>query len=58
MATVEPEEVGGHFASRKKGAVKSLFGGVVLTFGDLVASQLVRFKAYRSGPSMPVKSNQ
>ena len=48
MATVEPEEVEGYFASRKKREVKSLFGGVVLMFGDLVASELVRFKAYRS----------
>ena len=41
MATVEPEEVEGQFASQKKRAVKSLFG-------DLVASELVHFKAYGS----------
>ena len=59
MATVEPEEVEGHFASRKKRTVKSLFGGVVLTFGDLAASKLVRFKAYRSinaSQERPIKS--
>ena len=36
-----------HF-SKKRRAVKSLFGGVVLMFGDLVASELVCFKVYRS----------
>ena len=46
MATVEPEEVEGHFASQKRRAVKSLVGGVVLTFRSLVASELVRFKVY------------
>ena len=57
--TVESEEVEGHFASRKKRAVKPLFGGVVLTFGDLVASELVRFEAYGSinaCQARPIKS--
>ena len=59
MATVEPEEVEGHIASRKKRTVKSLIGGEVLTFGDLVASKLVRFKAYRfinACQERPIKS--
>ena len=59
MATVEPEEVEGHFTSQKKRAVKWLFGGVVLMFGDLVASELVRFKAYGSNNACqerPIKS--
>ena len=56
MVTVELEEMEGHFTSQKKRAVKSLFGGVVLTFGDLVASELIRFKVY--GSIMPVKSDQ
>ena len=47
---------GGPFRFSKKRAVKSLFEGVVLMFGDLVASQLVCLK--RTGPSVPAKSNQ
>jgi len=38
---------GGPFRLLKNKTVKSLFGGVVLTFGDLVASKLVCFKVYR-----------
>jgi len=48
MVTVEAEEVESHFASRKRRAVKSLFGGVILTFRDLIASELFHLKAYRS----------
>ena len=59
MVTVEPEKMEGHVACQKKRAVKSLFWGVVLTFRDLVASKLVRFKAYRSinaCQEQPIKS--
>ena len=52
MVTVELEEVEGHFTSREKRAVKSLFEGAVLTFGDLVASELI---LKHTGPSMLVK---
>ena len=48
MVTVEVEEAEGHFASQKRRAVKSLFRGVILTFRDLVASELIHLKAYRS----------
>ena len=62
--SVQYKQVGGstytsggpfHFSKTER-AVKSLFGGVVLTFGDLVASELIRFKVY--GSIMPVKSDQ
>jgi len=56
MAIVEPEEVEGLFASRKKRAVRPMFGGAVLKFGDWYL--LGWFILKRTGPSMPVKSNQ
>jgi len=49
--------VEGHFVSpKKKESREVIVRSVVLTFGDLVVSELARLK--RTGPSMPVMSDK